>query len=228
MCLIQTLCVIPARGGSKGIPRKNVVAVAGKPLIAWAIETAFETPDISRVVVSTDDQEIAEVALRYGADVVWRPAEISGDTSSSESALLHVLEHLCQNEGYRPDLLVFMQCTSPLTSRQDIGGALALYRASGADVVFSVVRTHAFLWRMGKDGFAEEVNHNRNCRPRRQDMEAQYRETGAFYLIAADAFRKNKKRFFGRVMFYEVPPERAMDIDEPADLKMAERLLLDK
>ena len=92
--ILEVLAIIPARGGSKGIPRKNLQLIAGKPLLAYTLEQAQHTPAISRVVVSTDDPEITEVAQRYGAEVVWRPADISGDLASSESALLHALDYL--------------------------------------------------------------------------------------------------------------------------------------
>jgi CMP-N-acetylneuraminic acid synthetase len=225
---MEILCIIPARGGSKGIPRKNIREIAGRPLIAWAIEAAHGSRAINRVVVSTDDKEIGDIAVRHGAEVVIRPAEISGDSSSSESALLHALEFLDSEEGYKPDLLVFMQCTSPLTLSEDLDGAMDVFLQTGSDVVFSVVRTHAFLWRIGTDGFAEEINHDRHHRPMRQEMEAQFQETGAFYLLDAEKFRKKSKRFFGRVMPYELPIERVVDIDVQADLKFAEHFLFDR
>lgn len=117
---MEILTIIPARGGSKGIPRKNARPLAGKPLIAHTIEHAWQARSVSRVVVSTDYPEIAAVAQRYGAKVVWRPAEISGDTATSESALLHVLNYLRDREGYEPDLVVSLQATSPLRQPDDI------------------------------------------------------------------------------------------------------------
>ena len=121
---MHVIALIPARGGSKGIPRKNLQSLAGKPLIAHTIEHARQARSVGRVVVSTDDAEIAAVSKQYGAEVVWRPAAISGDTASSESALLHALEYLQQTEGYESDLLVFLQCTSPLTLPEDIDGTV--------------------------------------------------------------------------------------------------------
>ena len=121
---MNILAIIPARGGSKGIPRKNLQPLAGKPLLAYTIEHARATPAVTRVVVSTDDVEIASVAQQYGAEVIWRPAEISGDTATSEAALLHALDHLRDNEGYEPDLVVFLQATSPLRRSDDIQRAV--------------------------------------------------------------------------------------------------------
>ena len=121
---MQVLAIIPARGGSKGIPRKNIRILAGKPLIAYTIEHARQTPSVKRIVVSTDDPEIAAVSEQYGAEVVWRPAEISGDTATSESALLHVLNYLKDAEDYEPDLIAFLQATSPLRHPDDIQNAI--------------------------------------------------------------------------------------------------------
>ena len=125
------LAIIPARGGSKGIPRKNVRPLLGRPLLAHSIEHARQAPSVTRVVVSTDDAEIAAVARRFGAEVVDRPAEISGDAASSESALLHVLDHLRDAEGYEPDLVVFLQATSPLRRPGDVQGAIETLDARG-------------------------------------------------------------------------------------------------
>jgi len=139
---METLAIIPARGGSKGIPRKNVLPLAGKPLIAYNIEQARRSQFIRRVVVSTDDAEIAAVARQYGAEVVWRPAEISGDSASSESALLHALEQLRQQENYQPDLLVFLQCTSPHTPAEDIDGTVQALLEQQADSALAVIPFH--------------------------------------------------------------------------------------
>src|ERR1051326_3930369 len=107
----KILAIIPARGGSKGIPGKNVKLIDGKPMLAYSIEHARATPAITRIVVSTDSEEIANVARRYDAEVIWRPAEISGDTATSESALVDTLDQLAAREHYQPELVVFLQAT---------------------------------------------------------------------------------------------------------------------
>ena len=121
---MSIISIIPARGGSKGIPRKNIKMLAGKPLIAYNIIESQCSLQIDRVVVSTDDAEIAEVSKSYGAEIVWRPRNISDDEASSESALLYTLSYLKEKENYKPDLLVFLQCTSPLTLSEDIDGTI--------------------------------------------------------------------------------------------------------
>lgn len=221
----QTLAIIPARGGSKGIPRKNVLPVAGKPLLAWTIEAALAARYVDRVVVSTDDPEIAAVARRYGAEVVDRPAEISGDKASSEAALLHALDHLEAAEGYRPDRVVFLQCTSPLTAPEDIDGTIEALEHERADTALAVVPFHYFLWKPDATGDGVGINHDKRVRPMRQDREAQYLESGAVYVMKVPGFRDARHRFFGKTALYEMPGERRWEIDDPVDLEIAEVLL---
>lgn len=221
---MNNIAIIPARGGSKGIPRKNLRLLAGKPLVAHTIDHACQALSVSRVVVSTDDQEIAAVAQRYGAEVVWRPAEISGDTASSESALLHALDFLKQAEDYDPDLVVFLQCTSPLTVPGDIDGTIHALLENNADTALTVAPFHYFLWKQ-EDGDATGINHDKRVRPRRQDRETQYVETGAVYVMRVQGFRETGHRFFGKTATYVVPAERRLEIDEPADLLVAETLM---
>jgi YrbI family 3-deoxy-D-manno-octulosonate 8-phosphate phosphatase len=223
--MTSTLAIIPARGGSKGIPRKNVLSVAGKPLLAWNIEAACAASRVNRVVVSTDDPEIAAVARRFGADVVDRPAEISGDRASSEAALLHVLEHLDASEGYRPEVVVFLQCTSPLTASEDIDGTIEAMEREGADTALAVIPFHYFLWKPDAAGGAVGINHDKRVRPMRQDREPQFLESGAIYVMKTDGFRETKHRFFGKTAMYEMPAERRWEIDDPVDLEIAEVLL---
>ncbi len=130
---LGVVAIIPARGGSKGIPRKNIVPVAGKPLVAWSIEAARRASTVQRVFVSTDNGEIAEIAKQWGAEIIGRPVELSGDTASSESALIHALDVLKNEQDYMPDILAFLQCTSPLTLPEDIDGTIETLIAEQAD-----------------------------------------------------------------------------------------------
>lgn len=224
----KVLAIIPARGGSKGIPRKNVRLLNGKPLIAYSIEQALRTPAITRVVVSTDDPEIGAVAQQYGAEVVWRPAEISGDTASSESALLHVLDYLAQTEGYEPELVVFLQCTAPLTLAEDISGTIQALLDQEADTAVAVVPFHYFLWKRDDEGNATGINHDKHTRLPRQQQAPQYLEAGAVYVMRTSGFRQAKHRFFGKTALYVMPAERRLEIDEPIDFKIAEALLAER
>ena len=223
---MEMLAIIPARGGSKGIPRKNIVPLAGKPLIEYSIRAALSTRLIDRLVVSTDDSEIENVSLNAGAEVVKRPESISGDTSSSEIALLHVLDYLAQREGYIPDILVFLQCTSPLTLAEDIDGTIKKLLASHADTALAVAPFHYYLWKENEKGELQGINHDKQHRPMRQERERQYLETGAVYVMRVEEFLEKKYRFFGKTVMFEMPGERCFEIDEPVDLAIAEQLLL--
>lgn len=224
----ECLAIVPARGGSKGIPHKNVRLLAGRPLIAHSIEQAQQARTVDRVIVSTDDPEIGAVAEQYGAEVIWRPAEISGDTTPSELALLHGLEHLRSTEGYQPDLIVFLQCTSPLTLPEDIDATVQALLDENADSAMAVTPFHYFLWRRDKNGDAVGINHDKLVRPLRQEREPQYRETGAVYVMHAQGFLQAKHRFFGKTVMHVMPPERCLEIDEPVDLRIAEVLLRER
>jgi N-acylneuraminate cytidylyltransferase len=224
----HNLAIIPARGGSKGIPGKNVKQLAGKSLIAHTIESAHRATHVHRIIVSTDSPQIAEIAKEYDAEIVYRPVEISTDNSSSESALLHVLEHLHQTEAYNPDLVIFLQCTSPLTAPEDIDGVVDALTDSSADTALSVAPFHYFLWEIDESGDASGINHDKKVRLLRQARNPQYIETGAVYVLKADLFREHKHRFFGKTAIYVMPNERCCEIDDPVDFSVAEVLIRDR
>nr|WP_231447455.1 acylneuraminate cytidylyltransferase [Brevibacterium zhoupengii] len=212
----RAVAIIPARGGSKGIPLKNLQKVAGVSLLARAINAAKSTPSIDRVIVSTDHDGIAAEAIRAGAEVSHRPADIAGDSATSESALIYTLANL----GEEFDTTVFMQCTSPFIDSASIDNAVAAVRDGEADVVFSAVEDHSFLWRLDDGESAVAVGHEASFRPRRQDRAKHYNETGAFYVMRTDGLIEHEHRFFGRVTIEEVPPEHAREIDDMSDLSL--------
>ncbi|MFF2053077.1 cytidylyltransferase domain-containing protein [Leifsonia sp. NPDC058194] len=218
---VRVVAVIPARAGSKGIPGKNLTPVAGRSLVARAVHAAVAAELVDAVYVSTDGAAIAAAAVQAGAETIERPAALSGDEASSEAALLHALDTLAER-GVRPEVLLFMQATSPFVDPADLDAAVSRVLSGGADVVFAATASHAFLWRVAPDGTAAAVNHDATVRPRRQDRAAEYRETGAFYALRADGFRAAGHRFYGRIELAEVDPRGAIDIDDPADLVAAE------
>lgn len=220
----QICAVIPARGGSKGIPGKNLMPVGGVPLVARSVRAAFEAPSMGRVYVSTDSAAIVDMARDHGANVIERPAEISGDTASSESALLHALDVMAQRDAYRPDILVFLQCTSPLTRGTDIEAAVQALLVGGADSAFTAWSSHLFLWRNDESGDAVGLNHDKAVRLRRQDRTPEYVENGAVYAMRVEGFLASRHRFFGRTAIISMPALRSVEVDEPADLVIANTL----
>ncbi|WP_431826488.1 cytidylyltransferase domain-containing protein [Microbacterium algeriense] len=219
----RTVAVIPARGGSKQVPRKNVQRVGGVPLVERAVRAASSADGIDLVVVSTDDGEIAAIAEAAGARVVRRPAEIAGDTATSESAILHALDAL-EDDGTPVDVVAFLQATSPFIPSDALAAAVAEVRADRADSVFAAHETYGFLWRDDEQGAAVAVNHDAAHRPRRQDREPHLLETGAFYVFRADGFRESRHRFFGRIRAARVPEWTAIEIDDADQLRIARAL----
>uniref|UniRef100_A0A942T027 Acylneuraminate cytidylyltransferase family protein n=1 Tax=Neobacillus citreus TaxID=2833578 RepID=A0A942T027_9BACI len=220
----HVLAVIPARAGSKGIPGKNLRTVAGRSLVRRCVESARATSSIHAVVVSTDGDDIAAEAESAGATVVRRPAPLAGDTASSESALLHALDVV---EGQVPEVLVFLQATSPFIDPVVLDAAIERVLDGRADSVFAAVPSHAFLWRTVADGSAIAVNHDAATRPRRQERVPEFRETGAFYVLRTAGFLEHRHRFFGRTEIAVVDPLGAIDIDAPSDLALAEAIAAD-
>lgn len=214
----EAVAVVPARGGSKGVPGKNIATVGGVPLVARAVAAALAA-GIADVRVSTDDLAIAAAARAAGASVIDRPAELAGDTASSEAALLHALDAL-EAEGVRPEVLVFLQATSPFIESAPLARAVRRVLDDEADSVLSAFETYAFLWRQDPSG-AAGVNHDASFRPRRQDREPHFQETGAFYVLRTAGFREAGFRFFGRVAIEEVAADRAVEIDDAHELELA-------
>lgn len=221
----SVVAIIPARGGSKGIPRKNLVHLCDKPLVAWTIQAALASESVDRVIVSTDDAEIATVSQRFGAEVVMRPAEISGDFATSESALVHTLQELEQRENYRPDICTFLQCTAPLTTSRDIDGTIGDLIEEKADTAVTVSSFHYFLWRRDSSGEGVGIDHDKSVRLLRQQREPEYMETGAVYVMRVPGFLEHQHRFFGRTVLHEMPAERCWEIDDPVDLEVGEVLM---
>ncbi len=217
------LALIPARGGSKGIPGKNLQTVGDVPLICRSIRAAQASNGVGRVVVSTDDDAIAEAAEAEGAIVIRRPAAIAGDTASSESALLHALDEL-EEQGPLETELVFLQCTSPFTTGAQIDAVLTALQKEGCSSSFSVSPWHGFLWRADGRG----INHDPELpRQRRQDLEPAFLETGAIYAMGVKAFRGCGSRFCPPtrpVVIEEVGPE----IDTPEDLALCRNIAAQK
>ncbi|WP_328901908.1 acylneuraminate cytidylyltransferase [Streptomyces sp. NBC_00441] len=234
------LAVIPARGGSKGVPAKNLARVGGVPLVARAVRACLASGEVTDVVVTTDAPAVAEAA-RAAAEAlgesgrlhcVQRPEEIAGDTATSEAAVLHALDAYEALRGRTADVVLLVQCTSPFVTREDIDGVAAAVAREGADTALTVAPFHGFLWRDGTEVEDHNygVNHDKRVRPRRQDRPEDLLETGAAYAMDAAGFRTHQHRFFGHTALVRTDPARVLEIDDPHDLARARALapLLDR
>ncbi|GAB7103996.1 N-acylneuraminate cytidylyltransferase [Streptomyces phaeofaciens JCM 4814] len=218
--------MIPARGGSKGVPAKNLAPVGGVPLVARAVRECRATRLVTDVVVSTDDQAIAAAAREAGAEVVLRPAAIAGDTATSEAAVLHAMDAHEALHGSPVDVVLLVQCTSPFLVREDVDGVAGAVAEQGADSAVTVAPFHGFVWRHSDEtsegGFG--VNHDKSFRPRRQDRPQDFLETGAAYAMDAAGFRTHRHRFFGRTELVRTDPARVLEIDDQHELARARAL----
>ncbi len=222
---MKAVCVIPVRGGSKGIPRKNLKPIAGKPLVVWTIEQALAVPNL-RVIVSTEDPEIAEVSRAAGAEVIDRPGELAEDTTASEPVIEHVIATLSA-AGERPDVVMFLQATSPVRRPGTLARALAEFETSGADSMVGVVAESPFLWNLSHPATSDYDYRNR---PRRQEIppeKMKYRENGSLYVTKTEVYETDHNRLGGHIELFVLHPEEATDIDAPADFATAEALLLE-
>lgn len=219
----DTTCVILARGGSKGVPGKNLRTVGGVSLIARSVRAAINAPSVAAVYVSTDDNAIATEAALYGARIIKRPADISGDTASSEAGWLHAIPAM-RADFPAVERLVFLQCTSPFTTGDDIESCLSAMTDQGADCALSVIEDHTFLWRRDTNGFGQGVNHTETeQRKRRQDLPPSFRESGAIYCVDLAAFEQTGQRFCGKVALSPVdhPP---LEIDTLQDFALCSQI----
>jgi CMP-N,N'-diacetyllegionaminic acid synthase len=223
------LGVVPARGGSKAIPRKNLAVLANKPLIAWTLEVALESGSLDRLVISTDDPQIAEIGKKLGAEVPFlRPTELATDTSTSMDVILHAIRWFDDNERYQPDYVLLLQPTSPLRTVTDIRESIKLALAKRADSVVSVCETHLHpLWMKGVNEEGRLVHlHPQSAAPtRRQDLPSVFALNGAIYL-ALRTFLLSERTFVSdRTYAYVMPENRSLDVDTPWDLYLADLIL---
>jgi N-acylneuraminate cytidylyltransferase len=219
--LSGVVAIIPARGGSKRVPSKNLLPLAGLPLLTHSVRQALAAEAVDVVYVSTDDPAIAAVAREEGAVVVERPPAIAGDTATSESALLHVLDHHRDEHGSDPDLVVFLQATSPLRRQGDIDAAVALQQSAGVDSVFSAVRDRGLMWQL-RDGTLAPLNYQPGSRPREQDMGPQYRENGSIYVFPPRVLRDHGHRMGSTQAVYEMDVWTSLQLDTPDDAALLE------
>jgi len=216
------IAIIPARGGSKGIPQKNIMDFCGKPLLAWSILQAKEAASIDEVFVSSDDDEILKVAVDFGAKPIRRPYELATDTATSEDALLHAIDWVEKEEGFGIDLVVFLQATSPLRESGDIDGAIRKLIDKKADSLFSsALLEDFFIWTKTDQGL-QSLNYDYLRRLRRQDVGKQFLENGSIYIFRPDLLRQTNNRLGGRIETYEMDLWKTWEIDSLEDKALCE------
>ena len=231
----QVLAVITARGGSKGLPQKNLRPLADKPLIAHTIDAAKHARFLDRTIVSTDDEQIAALARSHGADVPFlRPAELARDETPSLPVLIHAIRWLDGNEAYRPDYVMLLQPTSPLRTAQDIDNCITLALEKDADGVVSLCQAkHHPYWmkRVEADGRVTDLllldQPLETAYSRRQDLPPGYAINGAVYLVRREILLEYQTFYTDRTYAYVMPLERSLDIDTLWDFRLAEFVLKD-
>lgn len=220
----DTLALVPARGGSKGVERKNIRDCAGEPLLAYSVRAGRNATGVDRTVVSTDDEEIQSVARDVGADAPFlRPAEYATDEASTEPVVRHALEYLHDEAGEAYDKVVLLQPTTPLRTADHVDAALDRYHETGADSLVSVTTDHSYRWERTDEG-AVRTNYT-DERIRRQDKDPQYVENGAIYVVDAEDFLATGDLHAGRTVLYVMDQTPNVDVDEPFDLWLADRIL---
>lgn len=226
----KILAIIPARGGSKSIPKKNIFPIAGKPLLAWTIKSALKSKLIGRVVVSSDDKEILEATLKFGAEPIRRPKNISGDKSLFKLLIFHALDYLKKNEKYIPDIIVYLQPTSPLRESKDIDKALSLLKGDTQSVisVYEIDNKILKSFFVDKRGIMKGISNNEFPFMNRQLLPKAYMPNGSIYAIRTKSFLKNGNFFNKKTVAYLMTGEKSIDVDSIEDMKKAEKILRDK
>lgn len=218
------LAIIPARGGSKRLPRKNILDLAGKPLIAWTIEAGLKSKYIDKVIVTSDDKEILGLSKLHGADTIKRPDELASDKATTFDAIKHTIEN---SEKY--DYIVLLQPTSPLRNENHIDEAIEILEVKNAKAIVSVCEmNHSPLWSntLPEDGSMRNFISNKIKDKRSQDLEKYYRINGAVYICATESLLSEKSFFLKDNIFaYQMDKKSSVDIDEEIDFKIAKILL---
>jgi CMP-N,N'-diacetyllegionaminic acid synthase len=220
----KVLAIIAARGGSKGLPGKNIIDLGGKPLLAWSIEAARESCYIDRLILSSESNAIIAVAEKFGCEVPFRrPAELAADSTAADPVLLHALDHV----GEAFDYFVLLQPTSPLRTTADIDGAIALCEACGAPAcvgMSEIPKPAEWMYRVGDDSRVKPLL-GEIVTSRRQELPAAFVINGAVYVARVDWYRRHRGFLSAETVAWRMPPERSIDIDTELDLLVARAIL---
>lgn len=227
--MVNVLGVITARGGSKRIPKKNIRELLGRPLIYYTIKAALDSKLLTKVIISSDDDEIISIGKNMGVEVPFkRPCELAEDTTPTINVLIHAVDYLEKYQGFFPDIVVVLEPTSPLRTAEDIDKALKKHIETDADSVVSVVKTdhwHPIRAKRIENGVLCDYCLEEKEGVRRQDLPPAYFRDGAFYSVKRDVMMK-EHRLYGKVTRpYIMPPERSIDINSELDFKLADMLM---
>ena len=225
----KVIAIIPARGGSKGIPGKNLVQVNNKPLLFWSISFAFSCKLIDDVYVSSDSLEILDYAASVGAKSIKRPNDISGDIASSEAAWIHAIKHI-EKSGVEIDIIIGMQATSPVREDGDIDNAIIQFRKERLDSLFSSsMFGENFHWSFSKETKQlESINYDYKNRLRRQEIDSKFLETGSFYIFKPDGIKNNNNRLTGKIGHFLTSKRSMFQIDEAEDIEICDAVMKNK
>ncbi|MBA5248788.1 MAG: acylneuraminate cytidylyltransferase family protein [Gammaproteobacteria bacterium] len=225
----KILSIIPARGGSKGLSRKNIINLAGKPLIAWTIEASLNSKYITKTVVSSDDKEILDISLGCGSEIIKRPDSLAIDSATSESVVRHAIDYL-ESTGEMFDIIILLQPTSPLRSFKDIDSAFEVMFDSAATAVISTCEFNSKTLKTlieNSNGFLEGVSNNKYPFMRRQDLPKVYMPNGSIYIINTKSFLAENSFITSKTANYIASKKSSVDIDTLADLNIAESILME-
>ena len=223
---MKIVAIIPARGGSKGIPKKNIKHLRGKPLISYTIKHANKSKYINKIIVSTEESEIAKISKECGAEIIKRPEELARDESPTMDVIFHVLEVL-RSENYIPDIVILLQPTSPLRTAEDIDKAVELFLNSGCESVVSVCEVeHPPYWsfKIGR-GYLKPLFGKKKLGLRRQDFNNIYRVNGAIYISTPQTLYQYKSFHCDRTIPHIMSIERSIDIDTAIDFMLSELVM---
>ncbi len=224
--MTQILAVIPARLGSKRLPKKNIKMLCGKPLLAYTIDSVRNSHYVNRFVVSTEDRDIATISQSYDAEVIIRPLELARDESTTEDVVFHALEQLHSKEQYTPDIIILLQPTSPLRTPEDIDTAIKIFLNTAGDSLISITEyDHTPYWAFRiEKGFLKR-EFTKESHTRSQDLPKLYRPNGSIFITRVSTFRNIRSFYATHSIPYIMPPERSIDIDDEFDFSIAEFFL---
>ena len=221
----NNVVIILARGGSKAIPKKNLMNFCGKPLIAWSIIQAKLSKKVTSIWVSSNNQQILKIAKKYGAEIILRPENLCKDNSKCEDGFLHAINEV-EKDNKKIDLVIGLQATSPIRESSDIDKAINKFHKFKYDSMISASPIgDFFIWEQNKKGTWKSINYDYKNRPRRQDFSKQYEENGSFYMFKPETLKNFKNRLGGKIGISEMEYWKHFEIDEPEDIFLCEVIM---